>query len=343
MSAYDTFPKKNFIYKTRLAKRNPVTRHDSAILIPKDRPQPVAVDGIGQSIAENYWSKSEDRWIIRLSGPLPARPAVAVVTYKGGGKESFKIESLAGRTEYAPGPWNGATSSPVPSTPTPSPAPSKPVGGSITFPPSYAGRVGLVALVGGKGELCARDPQKPGRWTHKRSLEPRDFYAIKWDQKPPAYVKAFDLGAFGLWSYFDDGDFQSWPNKQVPVAPTPATATPLPTPPAQPAPLYTRTDTTLTLRPDFAAVVRKVDALANVTHGRDSESIKVAAVRTGNTWTLPQPLGSYKRGAMPNTWRISLVPGVKIPDGVTYHTSIMQSFIQETTPAGKTYPPTIRS
>lgn len=107
-AAYDSLTKKNFIYKTRLAKNNPVTRHDSAVLIPKDRPQPVDISIPGQTMAENYFSTSEDRWIIRLKGAIPAEPAQAVVTYKDGGTETFRIDSLASRTEYAPGPYKAA-------------------------------------------------------------------------------------------------------------------------------------------------------------------------------------------------------------------------------------------
>lgn len=96
----------------------------------------------------------------------------------------------------------------------------------------------------------------------------------------------------------------------------------------------------LTLRPDFAAVVRKIDALANVNEP-NNDPVFITAGKVGTyTWGIPKPLGSYPKGALPNTWRISLLPGVKIPDDVTYHRSIMQSFIQDG--ATKTYPPTTR-
>lgn len=231
---YDKLPKKNFIYKTRLEKHNPVTRHDAAILIPKDRPAPVSIDGIGHEIVENYLSKSEDRWLLRTKGPLTGSAATLTVTYKDGSKESFKIKALNSRTEYAPGAFKKSSSEPVDPAPT-------------TSGPPF-------------------------------TLEP--------DR--------------------------------------------------------------LTLRPDFAAVVRGVDAMANVTHPND-RPIFIDAGKVGPyTWGIPKPLGSYPKSVqveggpkpMPNTWRISLVKGAKIPADVTYHTSIWQTFIQDG--ATKTYPPTTR-
>ncbi len=231
---YDKLPKKNFIYKTRLEKRNPVTRHDAAILIPKDRPAPVSIDGIGHEIVENYLSKSEDRWLLRTKGPLTGSAATLVVTYKDGSKESFKIKALNSRTEYAPG----------------------------------------------------------------------------------AFKKSGDA---------------------EPVDPPPSTSS-----------LFILEPDRLTLRPDFAAVVRNVDAMANVTHP-NIDPIFIDAGKVGPyTWGIPKPLGSYPKSvqveggpkAMPNTWRLSLVKGAKIPADVTYHTSIMQTFIQDG--ATKTYPPTTR-
>lgn len=117
--AYDTLTKKNYLYKTRLAKTNPVTRHDSAFLIPKDRP---AVKGLyipGQKVEESYFSKSEDRWILRLSGALPNTPASAVATYADGNSETFHIDSLAGRTDKPAGPYKPDVkpTTPAPVTP----------------------------------------------------------------------------------------------------------------------------------------------------------------------------------------------------------------------------------
>ena len=107
--------------------------------------------------------------------------------------------------------------------------------------------------------------------------------------------------------------------------------------------MYSVTANTLTLRPDFAAVAGKVDALVtiNETAPGVASSTAIQAVRSGNTWTLPQPLASYPVGNRPNTWRIRLT-GTP-PDGVTYHTSIMQAFVRTTDfGTGKTYPPTTR-
>lgn len=349
--SYADFPKKNFIYKTRLDGKNKVTRHDSAILIPKDRPQPVAVDGIGQKIAENYWSKSEDRWIVRLSGPLPARPATAVVTYKGGEKESFNIKSLAARTEYAPGPWKGAQSpSPAP-TPTPvKPPVVAPAVQSIILPPEYAAKVGLVAVLSGrKMHQCARDPANPARWTH--AGKKASHYGLRWNVRPGGSVETYNAGVLGLWSVTDGKRFMTLaeilallgagPVEPPPVVvqpPSPAPVKPpAPTPPA-PEPLHSRTANTLTLRADFAACVRKVDALANVVEPGNPNPIFITATRSGNTWTIPKALGSYPKGNRPNTWRISLNGAP--PAGVTYHTSIMQTFLREGD--ANTYPPTTR-
>lgn len=69
----------------------------------------------------------------------------------------------------------------------------------------------------------------------------------------------------------------------------------------------------------------------------------IPATRSGNTWTIPAALSSYPRGNRPNTWRIRLA--APPPAGVTYHTSINQTFIRETEIAegkGRTYPPTTR-
>lgn len=117
--AYDTLTKKNYLYKTRLAKTNPVTRHDSAFLIPKDRPAVKSLYIPGQKVEENYFSKSEDRWILRLSGALPNTPASAVATYADGNSETFHIDSLAGRTDKPARPYKPDVkpTTPAPVTP----------------------------------------------------------------------------------------------------------------------------------------------------------------------------------------------------------------------------------
>ncbi len=72
-------------------------------------------------------------------------------------------------------------------------------------------------------------------------------------------------------------------------------------------------------------------------------SLNIPATRSGNTWTIPAALSSYPRANRPNTWRISL--SGQPPAGVTWHTSISQTFIRETEIAagrGTTYPPTTR-
>jgi len=239
--------------------------------------------GIEKAVNMSIGNGWRPHWRFSRPGSAYGSNVQVVLSIAGGGAHVVTVPNGGARYQTASLP-KGSTAAPTPSQPAPAPVPA--IGGSITFPASYAARVGMVALVGGKGELCTPDPRVPGRWTHKRCLEPRDFYAIQWKEMPPRYAKAYNLGPAGVWSYFDDGDFQAWPNKQVPVSPVPPPAIPLPTAPVEPAPLYTRTDTSLTLRPDFAAVVTRVDALTNVTHGKDAESIKIPAVRTGNTWAL---------------------------------------------------------
>jgi hypothetical protein len=44
---------------------------------------------------------------------------------------------------------------------------------------------------------------------------------------------------------------------------------------------------------------------------------------------------------VPNTWRIRLTTK-NVPAGVTYHWSIMQTFVRVGEAPGKTYPPTTR-
>lgn len=118
---------------------------------------------------------------------------------------------------------------------------------------------------------------------------------------------------------------------------------PAPTPSG---PLYSATDRSITLRADFAAVVGKLDALVTINEKSPGKATSkaIACTRTGNTWFLPAALASYPTGNRQNTYRISL-SGTP-PAGVTYHTSISQTFIRTTDiaqGAGKTYPPTTRS
>jgi hypothetical protein len=112
-----------------------------------------------------------------------------------------------------------------------------------------------------------------------------------------------------------------------------------------PTKLYDTTSNSLTLRQDFQDSVSKVDVLVNIneTLPGQATSTVVGASKNGATWTIPNALSSYPRGNRVNTWRVRLtkVP----PKDVTYHTSIMQTFIRETEIAegkGKTYPPTTR-
>mgnify|MGYP000208054641 FL=1 len=122
-----------------------------------------------------------------------------------------------------------------------------------------------------------------------------------------------------------------------PVTPAPVDVSPAPAPAPSTA-LHTRTGRTLTLRDDFAACVSKVDALARVIEPGNPNPIVIPAIRRGNTWELPADLDSYPVGNRPNTWRIRLTK--KPPAGVTYHTSIMQTFLR--VGDTNTYPPTTR-
>lgn len=147
-----------------------------------------------------------------------------------------------------------------------------------------------------------------------------------------------------------------------PVAPPVPPVTP-PTPPVPPPPppsdptggaLFHTSPTTLTLRADFFACVRPngIDVLVNIVDpagpGRPpvGSSTAVRAVQNGMTWTIPKPITDYPKGNVPNTWRIRIKPGMTYPKGMTYHTSINQSFIRAGDnaygPGNVTYPKTIR-
>lgn len=109
--------------------------------------------------------------------------------------------------------------------------------------------------------------------------------------------------------------------------------------------MYSVTANSITLRADFAAVTKNVDALVtiNETAPGKASSKAIAATRTGNTWTIPQALAGYPAGNRPNTWRIAMIRGKTPPAVVTYHTSIWQAFVRTTDyGTGKTYPPTTR-
>lgn len=99
-----------------------MTRHDSSFLIPKDRPAVKSLYIPGQKVAENYFSESEDRWIVRLSGALPDTPSAAVATYADGNSETFAIASLAGRTDKPAGPYKPAVKPEAPKVEEPSDA-----------------------------------------------------------------------------------------------------------------------------------------------------------------------------------------------------------------------------
>ena len=239
----------------------------------------------------------------------------------------------------------GSTSAPPVKPPVVAPAVS-----SIELPASYASKVGLVAVVHGrKMHQCTRDPANPARWTH--TGKQASYYGIRWNVRPGGKVETYNAGPLGLWSVTDGKRFLALAEILAllgagPVEPPPIVVSPAPAPvkPPEPAPtptpepLHSRTANTLTLRADFAAVVRKVDALANVTEPGNPNPIFITATRKGNTWTIPKALGSYTVGNRPNTWRISL--NGTPPAGVTWHTSIKQTFLREGDV--NTYPPSTR-
>ena len=108
-------------------------------------------------------------------------------------------------------------------------------------------------------------------------------------------------------------------------------------------PVYTVTPNSITLRADFAACVRKIDACHKIVETAPGVATltSMTPTRTGNTWTIPQALAGYPVGNRPNTWRISLTRAPPAP--ATYHWSIMQTFVRTTDyGTGKTYPPTTR-
>lgn len=133
--SYDSLgDKKNYVYKTRLAANRPVTRHDTAFLIPLDRPKPTSLYIPGQKVVEFYESKSERRWLFRLKGEMPNTPASAVVTYEDGNTETFPIASLAGRTDKPAGPYPYSKKPADPAPVTPDPVTPPVTGDTIPVP-----------------------------------------------------------------------------------------------------------------------------------------------------------------------------------------------------------------
>lgn len=117
------------------------------------------------------------------------------------------------------------------------------------------------------------------------------------------------------------------------------------TSPAQGQP-YSTTAASITLRPDLADCVAKVDVLTQIQDHKFSGfsgkegSVAVQLTRSGNTWTLPKPLSSYPRGNRPNCYRIRL-SGFP-PDDVSFYRTIMQTFVQDGARPGVFEPPTTR-
>lgn len=127
------------------------------------------------------------------------------------------------------------------------------------------------------------------------------------------------------------------------VPPVPPVPVPVPPVPSLP---YSTTANTITLRPDFAAAVTKIDVLTKINDpafpgstGKAS-SIAVQATRSGNTWTLPKALASYPKGNRVNAWRIRLVETP--PSDVPYYKSISQTFVQDGAKPGIFEPKTTR-
>lgn len=134
-------------------------------------------------------------------------------------------------------------------------------------------------------------------------------------------------------------------NKGVPPVVPPPNPNPNPPPPEPGMKTYfleSADGKSLTLRADLAAKIRYVDALTTINdpHVRGGtppgSSIRITPSRSGNTWTLPQSIYSYKTGNVPNAWRMAFVPPP--PSDVKWHTSINQGFVVNNKP----YPPTTR-
>ena len=297
--------------------------------------------GVG-SIGNGY------RPLFRLDKPGGAYGAQVPVQMNLHGGGALTIFVPNGGQRFEKSGFKDTDESPAPA---PSPAPNEPLfrvtGSSLVFSSKAAPfieQVYVVSKVNSKGQAEGLDRcQKVNAvtWAAASQLSQYTqpaFFAVDVADRIERLIPHSVRG----WVYVNaKGEIVQFGAQPLP--PPMPTPTPAPEPPApEPSALYTRTESALTLRADFAAAVRRVDALANVTHGKDSEAIKIQATRVGNTWTLPQALGSYKRGALPNTWRISITPGAKLPDGVTMHTSINQSFIRENEAPGKTYPTTTR-
>jgi hypothetical protein len=291
--------------------------------------------GVG-SIGNGY------RPLFRLDKPGSAYGNGIPVTMHlhGGGVLTIVVPEGGKRYEKSGFADHGAA--PVPANP---PASSIAVQ-SVMLPAEYSAKVGLVAVLSGrKMHQCTRDTANPARWTHpgKRASK----YGLRWNVRPGGSVATFNAGIRGLWSVYNGERFFSLAEIVAemlsgavqPAPAVPPVVPPVVTPPAPvDEPLHVRTPNTLTLRADFAAVVSKVDAMANVIEPGNPKPIILAATRSGNTWTLRNPLGWYPKGNRPNTWRISL-KGTP-PAGVTWHTSINQTFLREGD--SNTYPPTTR-
>jgi hypothetical protein len=245
----------------------------------------------------------------------------------GGGVLTIVVPEGGKRYEKSGFADHGAAPVPV------NPPASSPAVQAVILPDAYAAKVGLVAVLSGrKMHQCTRDPANPARWTHQGRKA--SHYGLRWNAAPGGKVETYNAGPLGLWSVTDGKRFLTlaeilaliWKGvESPPVAPVSE-------------PLHVRTSNTLTLRADFAAVVSKVDAMANCIEPGNPSPIIIPATRNGNTWTIPKALSSYPVGNRPNLWRIRLM-GVP-PAGVTYHTSIAQTFLREG--EANTYPPTTR-
>lgn len=128
---YATLRKPEFLYKTRLDPR-PVSRHDVAVLVPKDRPKIVrwSFTGAALTMRENYLASptTEDRWIGRFSGSLKNNPGTVTAHYADGGSETFQVKSMSGqpRTQFKPGPYRPGAAPPPPPPPPSEPTPEEP-------------------------------------------------------------------------------------------------------------------------------------------------------------------------------------------------------------------------
>lgn len=266
----------------------------------------------------------------------------------GGGTYAVVVPSGAKRFEKSGFPGSDAAPAPGQGGSQPPVEPPKPASSSIELPASYAGKVGLVAIVQGrKFTPCTRDPLNPARWTHPGRRASR--YGIRWDKRPGGSVATYNGGLLGLWSVTDGAKFLTLPeileliwNDEVappvivpPVVP-PAPPTPPPVPPSNKDAELTATG--LRLAPDLVPLVEKVLVLTNAE--TPAKTVKFQAWSSGfGEWTTGKPLSFYPAAVYQLFWRVE--PPARIPHHQGFPGAIKN--VSHVNQAGKWAPPTTRN